>query len=56
MTRIIHNTNRADLASAPTGSAAALINSSTHCHVAAIPTEERFYNSPKNLDTNNTEK
>ncbi len=42
MTCIIHNTNRADLASAPTGCAAALIDGSTHCRVAAILTGERF--------------
>ncbi len=56
MTHIFHNTNRADLASAPTGYAAALINGSTHCQAAAIPTGEHFYNAPINLDTKIAEK
>jgi hypothetical protein len=56
MTHIIHNTNRANLASAPTECPAALIDSITHCWAAAILTGERFYKAPKNVDTNNAEK
>ena len=38
MTRMIHNTNHADIASVPTGAAASIINGATHCRSAFIPT------------------
>lgn len=55
ITRIIYNSNRADLASAPTGCAAALIDGSTHCWAAAIPTGKRLYKAPTNIAISNAE-
>ena len=51
MNRKIHRRNTADMASAPTGCAAALIDGSTHCRCASIPTGAKFHKTPKNVET-----
>jgi hypothetical protein len=55
MTRVIYNTNAADMASAPTGCAASLIHGSTNFRVGFIPTGDKFYKAPTNAQINNHE-
>ena len=56
MTRMIHKTNNADIASAPTGAAASIINGATHCRSAFIPTGKAFQKSPTNVNINDPNK
>ena len=51
ITRLLHGRNSADLASAPTGCAAALIGGSTHCRSCSIPTSAKFQNPPTDIVT-----
>ena len=55
MTRVINNTNTADMSSAPTGCAASLIHASTNCRVGYIPTGDKFYKAPSNALMSNHE-
>ena len=55
MTRVIYNTNTADMASAPTGCAASLIHGSTNCRVGFVPTGDKFYKAPSNAQMRNHE-
>ena len=55
MTRVIYNTNAADMASAPTGCAASLIHGSTNFRVGFITTGDKFYKAPTNAQMNNHE-
>ena len=50
MTRLLHNSNSADLASAPTGAAASLINGKTHSRCSSIPIGAAFQKPPTNLN------
>ena len=49
VTRLLWGSNSADMASAPTGCAAALIDGKTHCRSCSIPTGTKFYKPPTNL-------
>ena len=51
VTRLLWGSNSADMASAPTGCAAALIDGKTHCRSCSIPTGRKFYQPPTNLKT-----
>ena len=53
---MIHNTNNTDMTSAPTGLAAAIINSATHCRSALIPTGKVFQKTSSNVQFTNPNK
>mmetsp|Transcript_10254 Transcript_10254/g.15492 ORF Transcript_10254/g.15492 Transcript_10254/m.15492 type:complete len:241 (+) Transcript_10254:654-1376(+) len=53
MTRKIHKSNRADLACAPTGCAASLIDGSTTCRSFSIPTGKKYKKAPENRAVTN---
>jgi hypothetical protein len=53
ITRIIMKSNRAELTSAPTGVAGSLINASTHCRVASIPTGKEVNKPPYKISSTN---
>lgn len=53
MTRKIHKSNQADLACAPTGCAASLIDGSTTCRSFSIPTGKKYKKAPENRAVTN---
>jgi PIF1 helicase. len=44
--RLVRNSNKSELTSAPTGVAASLINATTHCRSCYIPTGKDFHKAP----------
>ena len=56
ITRKLCKNNRADMASAPTGCAAALIEGSTHCRCSSIPTGRSFHKPPNDIQNSNSER
>ena len=48
-TRMLSNNSNSDMASAPTGCAAALIDGSTHCRSLSIPAGQRLHKLPTNI-------
>jgi hypothetical protein len=53
ISRVIMKSNKAELTSAPTGVAGSLINASTHCRVASIPTGKEASKPPSKIRTTN---
>jgi len=53
ITRVIMNSNCAELTSAPTGVAGSLINASTHCRVASLPTGKEVTKPPYKIKSTN---
>ena len=47
--RMLSNNNNSDIASAPFGCAAALIDGSTHCQSLSIPAGPRLHKPPTNI-------
>ena len=56
VTRKLCKSNRADMASAPTGCAAALIEGSTHCRCSSIPTGAKFHKAPTDIRNSNSDR
>ena len=56
ITRLLHGTNGADMASAPTGCSASIINGATHYRVCNIPTGKEFKGAPTAFPVNNARK
>ena len=56
MIRKMHKTNNCDIASAPTGCAAALINGSTHARSMALPVGKKANLPPSNIEVTNLER
>ena len=55
ITRKLHKRNNADMKSAPTGCAGALIGGSTHCRCNGIPTGKKFMAPPTAITTSKTD-
>ena len=55
ITRQLTKLNSSDMASAPTGCAAALIEGSTHCHCLKIPCGRALYKVPSNIKATNSD-
>ena len=55
ITRKLWKSNRSDMASAPTGCAAALIEGSTHCRCSSIPVGKMFYKSTRDITNSNSD-
>ena len=49
-TRMLTNNSNSDMASAPTGCAAALIEGSTHCRSLSIPAGQKLHKPPTNIN------
>jgi hypothetical protein len=56
ISRAITKSNHGELTSAPTGVAGSLINASTHCRVASIPTGRDFSKPPTNITSTKCQK
>ena len=56
ITRQLTNSNNADMVSAQTGRAAALIDGTTHCRCNSIPVGKSFQKCPFNLKGSDTTK
>ena len=56
MIRKIHKSNHCDIASAPTGCAAALINGSTHARSMSLPVGKKATQCPSNIEDTNLER
>ena len=55
ITRLLTQRNSSDMASAPTGCAAALIDGTTHYRSCSIPAGKQFQSAPTNLKASNPE-